>query len=202
MNQQHVERAHVLSGYSGVDDARRLLAEFESNSPLSSALGQLTLGLHGAVTPADVGAILRAGVPINGLRRIEYGDGREHWETALLTTLIDGHHAASQALIVYGADVEAPCAVVTPGKGSFCHTALHMVVAQEDLAAAKILVGSGADVNRQTTLGTTALFMAASDDNLPLVQLLTSLGADPDISDFQGTYPRDVAGARTPRLLA
>lgn len=93
------DQVRVIESYRPVDDAKRALREFESRSLVSESLGSMTLGLHGSVDGDDVHAILRVGVPIDGVRRIEYGDGRDHWETALLTTLIDGHHGAARALI-------------------------------------------------------------------------------------------------------
>lgn len=76
-----------------------------------------------------------------------------------------------------------------------------MVVAQEDFQATKILLDAVADANRQTTLGMTALYFAASDDNFEIVQLLISRGANREIASFGGQRPRYVAGSRTRRLL-
>jgi Ankyrin repeats (3 copies) len=191
----------VIDSYRDVDEAIRALAVFDSQSPLSSLAAGLTQGLHGSVSTFDVATVLRAGAPINGLRRIDYGDGRDHWETALLTTLIDGHNEAARALILHRANVDAPCVVSTPGTGGFAHTALHMTVSQEMLEATSLLLDAGADANRQTTLGTTPLFLAASDDNVDMVRLLMHHQADPGIADFAGRFPRDVAGERTRHLL-
>lgn len=52
-------------------------------------------------------------------------------------------------------------------------------------------------MNRQTTLGTTPLFIAASDDDLRMVSFLLRSGADKTVPDFQGTLPKDVAGPST-----
>lgn len=201
MNQHSTDMQRVIASYSGVDARRRELAEFDSQSHLASLAAGLSQGLHGAVNGFDVQSVLRAGAPINGLRNIAYGDGREHWETALLTTLIDEHYDAARSLIAHGAAIDSPCWVIVPGQGGFGHTALHMTVAQENREATRILLDAGAAVNRQTTLGTTPLFMAAADDNRDLVELLLERGADPRIADFGGALPQEVAGARTRHLL-
>lgn len=143
----------VIASYADVDERRAELQRHDGQSLVMQSLAAATRGLHSAVNRHDVLPMLRAGIPINGLRRIDYGDGREHWETALLTTLIDGHYDAAHTLISCRAAVDATCFVSVPGRGGFAHTTLHMTVSQENMAATRILVGSGADVNRQTTLG-------------------------------------------------
>ncbi|OIU87843.1 hypothetical protein [Microbacterium sp. AR7-10] len=72
----------VIDSYRDVDEAIRALAVFDSQSLLSEFVAGLTQGLHGSVSTFDVVTVLRAGAPINGLRRIDYGEGRDHWETA------------------------------------------------------------------------------------------------------------------------
>lgn len=197
MNDHSNLMVRVLSSYSGVGTAQRELAEFDS-----LRLGEgLSEGLHAAETPEDVASLLAAGAPINGLRNIPYDSGNEHWETALLTALVDGRHRVALALIAHGADVDAPNRFVAPGEVQFDHTALHGVVKHDDLEAARVLLGAGADVNRQITLGATPLFFAAADDNLDMVRLLLSAGADPDVPDFGGRLPADVAGDSTRHLL-
>ena len=62
---------------------------------------------------------------------------------------------------------------------------------------------AGADVNSTTFLGGTALHTAVKLQNLPLVALLLSRGADPSIVDGVGISPITYAvwGDRNPDLL-
>lgn len=58
------------------------------------------------------------------------------------------------------------------------------------------LVSLGADVNRQTALGATALHYAAARGDRHSVKVLIDSGADPSLQDRQGRTPCDWAQAR------
>lgn len=201
--------AEIARGYASIDQAVADQRAFQSRSLYSefySSTGQW--GLHAAATRADVVEWLRAGAPINGVAKIDYGDNRQHWEVPLLTAFIDGHFEAAIALIECGADVDAPNAIVLPDGSVLNHTTLHMVTQRGDNAAASRLIAAGADVNRQTTFGTTSLHFAAGEDNYDLVVMLLRAGANPHVREFDkdrpggfGDLPIDQAGPTTVPLL-
>jgi len=58
---------------------------------------------------------------------------------------------------------------------------------------ARVLIGAGADVNRQCEHGRTALHMAAAWGHADVVQLLLKHGANPTIVDEEGMTPPMVA---------
>ena len=55
------------------------------------------------------------------------------------------------------------------------------------------LIERGAKVNAQSNNGTTALMIAATHNNAPMIGLLMEAGADPDITNERGQTARDVA---------
>lgn len=176
--------------------------DFESQSlahELSAQLGEY--GLHFAHVTSDVGLLLRAGAPIDGVRIIDYGDGLQHWESPLLTACVDERFAVAESLIRFGAAVDAPNAVRYPNGSGFAHTALHMVIARRDRVGAERLIAAGADIDRRTSLGSTPLYYAANNDDVQMVALLLRGGARPDIPDFKGLLPADSAGPKTRPLL-
>jgi len=175
--------------------------EFDQISEHATFRAQLPEGLHGASLPHDVILLLAEGAPIDGLQEIDYEDGRAHWETPLLTALIEGRYAAAQALIEAGADPDAPCFIGTVGHW-FAHTALHKVIGQRGAIAVQILIDAGADVNRETTVGSTPLHIAAIDDNSEIARILMEAGADASILNSNGTRARDVAGPQTAPIFA
>lgn len=198
--------AHV---YEGVDAAAAEHHAFESTSLLMRPLGVSGgWGLHGAGSWGNINEWIKAGAPIDGLQSVEYGDGLSHWETPLLTALIDSRLEVAKQLIKAGASVDAPCAITFPDGFILNHTALHMVAQRGLNAAAIMLIQVGADVNCRTSGGTTALHFAAGKDNEVLVKALLSAGADPHMREFNddipggwGESPIDQAGPNTRRIL-
>ncbi|MYI01665.1 MAG: hypothetical protein F4122_03865 [Gammaproteobacteria bacterium] len=69
------------------------------------------------------------------------------------------------------------------GDGS---TALHWASYHDNAAAAGLLIDSNADVNAQTDLGATPLWIADDNGSLEMANLLLEAGADPNIALFSG----------------
>lgn len=203
------DHTEIVRGYASIDRAVADQRAFQSRSLQSefyASMGQW--GLHAVTTRAAVMDWLRAGAPINGVAKVDYGDNLEHWETPLLTAFIDGHLEAASALLEFGAEVDAPNAIVFPNGSVLNHTTLHMLAQRGDTTAARQVIAAGADVNRRTSLGTTSLHFAAGEDNYNLVVALLNAGADPHIREFNsdrpggfGDLPIDQAGPTTTPLL-
>jgi len=67
-------------------------------------------------------------------------------------------------------------------------TALHWAVYRDNLEMARSLVQAGADVKRGTRIGAiTPLFVASSNGNAAMVELLLKAGADPNSANELGT---------------
>lgn len=195
-------RARLMREYASLDAAREAQRLYDSRSLIGEALAQMGQhGLHAAETVAEVQSLLRDGAPIDGAARIDYGDTIQHWETPLLTALVDERWQVARELLRSGADVDAPNAAIFPNGGGFGHTALHMMLQRSDHYGVQELIAAGANVNRQTTLGSTPLYFAASVDDQELVRILLDAGANPQIRDLDGKSPTDAAGPRTRHLL-
>lgn len=195
-------RTRLMAEYASLDAARVEQQVFVSRS-LVSELGARAgnYGLHYVETAAEVQLLLREGAPINGSALIEYGDPIQHWETPLLTALVDERRVVARELIRSGADVDAPNAAIFLSGGGFGHSALHMMIERRDYDGVQLLISAGADVNRQTTLGSTPLYFAASADDPELVNVLLNAGAWPQIPDLEGTLPAETAGPSTRHLF-
>ena len=74
-------------------------------------------------------------------------------------------------------------------------TPLVDAVRQQDVAAVRALLKSGADVNRQEGDGATALHWAANADSTELVRLLLDAGASPAAANDLGVTPLHLAAA-------
>lgn len=195
-------RARIMREYASLDTAREQQQAYASRSLIGEFVSQMgQYGLHGADTAAEVQFCLRDGAPIDGAALINYGDDVQHWETPLLTALVDERLEVAHALIRAGANVDAPNAAIFPNGGGFGHTALHALIQRKDRRGVQTLIAAGADVNRQTTVGSTPLYFAASIDDPDLVRILLDAGAQPQIPDLTGTLPLDAAGPRTRHLL-
>lgn len=143
-------------------------------------------------------------------------------ETALHLATTNGHYDLAAELLNAGADPNSDAAGFTalhcitntrkPGlgdndpapQGSGNMTSLDLV---------KMLVAKGADINRKmtkkvnfgltalNTVGATPFFLAAKTSDAELMKLLASLGADPSITNDDGTTPLMAAaglGTRSP----
>lgn len=195
-------RARLVREYASLDTARAAQRAYDSRSlvgELLSPYGQH--GLHAAETAEEVQALLRDGAPIDGVSLVEYGDALQHWETPLLTALVDDRSSVVRELLRSGADVDAPNMAILPNGSGFAHTALHMMLQRREPGRVRELIRAGADVNRQTTLGSTPLYFAASVDDPELVRILLDAGARPQIRDLEGEVPAGAAGPRTRHLF-
>jgi len=90
-----------------------------------------------------------------------------------------GHAALAEFLIKRGADLDAV------SRNPMANTPLHSAVAGRRIAAAKLLLQAGADVNARAQ-GLTPLHLAAHAGHEPLVELLLAYGADAKVRDAQG----------------
>jgi hypothetical protein len=159
-------------------------------------------GLHIEDSGSAVKEWKRIGAPLDGLWRIHYGDGLEHWETPLLTALVDERIEVADALLAFGANVDAPNCYIAENGTTLAHTALHMMVTRGEKSHVRRLIAAGADVNRRTTDGVSPLSLAASEDLREVTALLLENGADPTLVDFFGRSALDRAGPQTRHLLA
>lgn len=101
-----------------------------------------------------------------------------------------GHDIVMRVLLEEGADLDA-----TTGEG---FTALHCAAGKGRLAALKVLIRAGADVNTRSTglEKRTPLHAAAVLGNLGMVEVLLQHGAGVDMSDADGTTALHIACAR------
>lgn len=82
-------------------------------------------------------------------------------------------------------------------------SALHMAVEQKNQQLVKLLLAYGADVNVQERKeGFTPLMYAAIMDNRPMMQLLSSHGADPTAPDVDGYTTYHYLAARNNQAAA
>lgn len=175
------------------------------SSEYSRADGQA--GLHGATSIADVKHWLAQGAPIDGVQRItNYADSSQHWETPLLTALVDGNLAAARELLARGADPNAISMTVEYSDSGFTSeeftfTALHMMASRRKHDCVDLLLTTGADANLRSSDGSSPIRQAAEKDDLVGVRSLLHAGAETDLVDFKGVRPVDVAGPATRDLL-
>lgn len=97
-----------------------------------------------------------------------------------------GDVAAVKTLLARGADPNAPAGV--NGWPPLMH-AIH----KNQIGTATALIDAGADVNRPGGGGVTPIMMAAGYGNTPMVELLLSRGANPELADRHGANALDVA---------
>lgn len=186
-----LEFQSIVRSYASIDAAKAAQDRFASRSLMTetwAAMGE-QWGLHSADSRSEVEALLAQGAPIDGVAKIDYGDGLVHWECPLLTALIDGRHRVAAALLHFGADVDAPNAVILSTGFVLNHTPLHMLAQRGDTEGASYLISKGADARRRTNLGTTPLHFAAGKDNAGLASILLKAGANPSAREFNSDHP-------------
>ena len=159
--------------------------------------------LHHAVlrnTPEAITALIQGGASSSTATANGY--------TPLALALLDDHYKSAIALIEAGADVNAAVgeAKLTPlmlasGKEG---NQLHLGAGKQRiekwspkdpgiLEIARALIDKGANVNAVSETGVTALILAASHNNAPIVGLLAQAGADPLVKTKDGKTAGDLA---------
>eukprot|EP00913_Durusdinium_trenchii_P023314 g21892.t1 len=155
--------------------------------------------------------LLKAGVDVNAVMRTGKSPSkkRQHGTSAMLLAVENGHFSTAAALLKAGADANdlragySALHAITwvrkplggdgapPPRGSGKMTSLEFV---------KMLVKQGADVNARHTKvrspgarlnrnQATPFLLAADTADLPLMKLLLKLGADPNLTNDEGTTP-------------
>jgi ankyrin repeat protein len=113
--------------------------------------------------------------------------------TGLHLAVFFGHPDTAQALIEAGADVRARTT------NALANQPLHAAVAggepESRLACVQLLLQAGAPVNERQSGGFTPLMAAAQNGDGPVVDLLLTSGARPDLEDDQGLSAADHAAA-------
>jgi ankyrin repeat protein len=120
--------------------------------------------------------------------------------TPLAFAIEERHYEAAKALIDAGAKVNVAsgdqrltplmiaAAEMRPAEG-----AVFVPSSTRPIDVARALIKRDADVNAKDKDGTTALMIAASHDNAPMVGLLLQSGADASATNAQGQTALDVA---------
>jgi len=123
------------------------------------------------------GLVLAADAPTNGIRDSRLADAAER-----------GDRQKVAALILQKADVNG-----VQGEGT---TALHWAAQRDDIETGKMLIAAGANVKAETEHGAiTPLFMACTNGNAAMIELLVKAGADVNAPKANGTTPLMLAAA-------
>jgi quinoprotein dehydrogenase-associated probable ABC transporter substrate-binding protein len=119
---------------------------------------------------------------------------------ALPLAIADDNYEAAKALIEAGAKVNEPSGAegLTPLMVAAAQTApaegaMFLPSSTRPIDIAKSLIERGANVNAQSAKGVTALMIAATHNNPPMIGLLMESGADASLKDDQGQTATDVA---------
>jgi quinoprotein dehydrogenase-associated probable ABC transporter substrate-binding protein len=119
---------------------------------------------------------------------------------ALPLAIADDNYEAAKALIEAGAKVNEPSGAegLTPLMVAAAQTApaegaMFLPSSTRPIDIAKSLIERGANVNARSTKGVTALMIAATHNNPPMIGLLMESGADASLKDDQGQTATDVA---------
>jgi quinoprotein dehydrogenase-associated probable ABC transporter substrate-binding protein len=118
----------------------------------------------------------------------------------LALALIEDKYEAAKALLDAGAAVNIPAGPeqVTPlmiaaGQTAPAEGAMFLPGSTRPIDVAKALIDRGADVNAKSKGGFTALMVAATHNNAPMIGLLLQAGADAAAKNAQGQTALDVA---------
>ncbi len=119
---------------------------------------------------------------------------------SLPLAIADDNYEAAKALIEAGAKVNEPSGaegltplMVTAAQTAPAEGAMFLPSSTRPIDIAKGLIERGANVNTQSTKGVTALMIAATHNNPPMIGLLMESGADASLKNDQGQTATDVA---------
>lgn len=198
-------------GYTALQSAARqrkakLIADLIAlKADANAADGDGYTALHHAVlrnSPEAVAALAAGGANPNKVTASGY--------TPLALAILEDHYKSAVALIEAGADVNTPVgdAKLTPlmlasGKEG---NKLHLGAGKQRiekwnpkdpglLDIARALIDRGANVNAVSETGVTALILAASHNNTPIVGLLAQAGADVTVKTKDGKTAGELAKA-------
>ncbi len=189
-------------------------ADSQGWTPLQSAARQrrdkmiaLLIELGADVNVGDptplVAALMRDHVPSIKVL-LEHGadtekPGQEGFRPLPLAIAEDKYEAA-KALMEAGADVNQPSGdealtplMVAAGQTSPAEGAMFVPGSARPTDIARGLLDRGADVNAQSKAGVTALMIAATHNNPPMIGMLIDAGADPTVKNKLGQTAADVA---------
>ncbi|MFK7965825.1 MAG: ankyrin repeat domain-containing protein [Burkholderiaceae bacterium] len=106
--------------------------------------------------------------------------------TAVMMAAAKGHQDTLALLLAAGAQADS--------RDVYGWTPLMRASNLGRLGTAKILLAKGgADVNAFNTRGQTAMHLAAAGEFRKLYQVLLAAGGNPDLADFKGRTPREIA---------
>lgn len=118
----------------------------------------------------------------------------------LAIAMAEDKYEVAKALMDAGADVKTPAGpenltplMIAAAQSSPAEGAVFLPSSTRPLDIAKGLLERGADVNAKSNSGTTALMIAATHNNPPMIGLLIESGADIDLKNNQGKTAQDVA---------
>jgi quinoprotein dehydrogenase-associated probable ABC transporter substrate-binding protein len=118
----------------------------------------------------------------------------------LAMAIVEDKYEAAKALLAAGAKVNVPTGpeAVTPlmiaaGQTSPAEGAMFLPDSTRPIDIARILLERGADVNAKSKSGFTALMVAATHNNSPMIGLLLEAGADAALKNAQGQTALEVA---------
>jgi quinoprotein dehydrogenase-associated probable ABC transporter substrate-binding protein len=118
----------------------------------------------------------------------------------LAIAIAEDKYEVAKALMEAGADVNVPAGpdgltplMVAVAQNAPAEGAMFLPSSTRPLEIAKGLIERGADVNAKSKSGTTALMVAATHNNPPMIGLLIDAGADPEAKNNQGKTATQVA---------
>jgi quinoprotein dehydrogenase-associated probable ABC transporter substrate-binding protein len=119
---------------------------------------------------------------------------------ALAVAIAEDKYEAAKALTEAGANVNTPAGeeqvtplMVAAGQTAPAEGSMFLPGSTRPLDIAKGLIERGADVNAKSKDGVTALMVAASHNNPPMIGLLIESGADVNATNAAGKTARDAA---------
>jgi quinoprotein dehydrogenase-associated probable ABC transporter substrate-binding protein len=114
--------------------------------------------------------------------------------------IAEDKYEAAKALMEAGADVNTPSGdegltplMIAAGQTSPAEGAMFLPGSTRPTDIARGLLDRGADVNAQSKSGVTALMVAATHNNPPMIGMLIDAGADPAVKNNLGQTAADVA---------